>query len=146
SMLKEGRRFAVLSDNRPSVFERFRLVRAHVQHRLERETVSCSDPLLPPSPSMIRDLRRLAHRTPDAVARVVPDDAIAELLGMSLDRSSDVSDTIVRTALLDPQHQTFLGHPDQLFQVVRDLADRDRYRGVSHKSVQSTRHIERDDV
>jgi hypothetical protein len=56
--------FAVHRHDRPFIFQRFCLVRAEIQHRLDRETISGSDLFLCSGPAVIRYLRRFVHRRP----------------------------------------------------------------------------------
>src|SRR5688572_11930851 len=95
---------------------------------------------------MIWDLRGLVHLATDAMPGIIADDAVAELLGMLLDRRADVTDAAVHAAGLDAVIEAFFGHANQLFQLVRYLAHRQRHGGVADKPVESGGHIERHNV
>ena len=91
--------------------------------------------------------RQLAvHRATDAVTGVIADDSVTVFFGVRLNRVPDVADALARITLLNRQIETFFRDANQLFQIVRNLADRRGERGVADKTVVSRRHIERDDV
>ena len=78
----------------------------------------------------------------DTMSGVIAYDPIPVLLGVGLERGSDITDAVIRPALLDPEHQAFFGDADQLLQLVNYFTDGHSDRGISDKPFESTRHVE----
>src|SRR6476661_9583558 len=129
------RRFAVERNDRPLVIKGTSFVRSEVEHRLDGEAISRSDLFASALPPVIRDLRSLVHRTADAVARVIAYQPIPVLFGVLLNGPADVADAVIHPALLDTEREAFVGHPDQLSQLVADLADRNGRRRIADESL-----------
>src|ERR1700750_1631062 len=104
---------SVERDDRPSVLERLRLVRAHVYHRLDGEDVARTDADARARLSVVRDLRVFVHFSPDAVTDVVAHYAVAVRFGVLLHGPADVSEILPRPALAYRARQTLLGDSDE---------------------------------
>ena len=84
----------------------------------------------------VRDLRLLVHRPAHAVADEAADHGKALLFGGCLDRVRDVGEPVADTALLDSGGERGAAGLEQPLGLRRDLADRERVRGVGHETVE----------
>jgi hypothetical protein len=110
-------------------------MRPEIKHWLNSKAIADSDTFPGSRPPVIRDLRGLVHRTAYSMASIISDYPITELLGVLLDRPTNVSHTVVWPAGFDPQIEALLGHPDKLFQFLRDVSYRYGCRRISYKSL-----------
>src|SRR3954471_15893848 len=140
------RRLSVYRNDRPPIFQSFCLLGAQIEHRLYGKAVA--SPYLFPRPrtAIIRNLRRFVHRPANAVSRIVANDPVTELLRVLLNRPTDVPDTLVRMAFLDPKFQAFIGHADQLLKFFADLTNGNGSSGIADETLVSGCHVERSDV
>src|ERR1051326_5241707 len=121
-------------DDRPAVLEGLRLVRAHVEHRLDGEDVARTDFDARARLSVVRDLRVFVHFSADAVADVVAHDAVAVCLGERLHGPADVAEVLARPALKYRALKTLLGDADKLKPVLAHLRSEERRVGKECRS------------
>ncbi|MCY1365116.1 hypothetical protein D9M69_519500 [compost metagenome] len=94
----------------------------------------------------MQDLRLLVEHRADAVAAVLADHRVAQLLGMFLDHFADVAQARARPDQLDALVHAFLGHAAELVGPFRDLAHGEHLAGVAVVAVLDHRHIDVEDV
>ena len=89
-------------------------MRAHVDHRLDRENVAFFDLRALARRAVVGNLRVFVHTAPDAMPDVVAHDRIAMRFRMLLHRPADVAQVFARATLLDRALQTLFGDANQL--------------------------------
>src|SRR5579885_2099581 len=139
-------RYRVLDVRRGLSVERLRLVRAHVEHRLDGEDVARTNFDARARLSVVRDLRVFVHFPADAVADVVAHDAVAVCFGERLHGPADVSEVLARPALTDGPLKTLLGDADKLQPVLAHLPDGDGRRRVADVAGERHAAVNREDV
>ena len=124
SMLPLSGRFLILRNHGPAILLIYKYTPiAHVNHRLDREDHaghkqhSCS------LPAKMKDLRLLVESEPDTVTTQVAHDGITILLGMTLDRVTDIADITERMSGRGPNLKTLLGDLNQPTLLGRDITD-----------------------
>src|SRR5947209_251738 len=137
---------AVEGDDRPTVREGLRPVRAHVDHRLDGEDVARTDFDAGARLSVVRDLRVFVHFSPDAVADVVAHHAVAVSLCVRLHGPADVAQVLARPALPYGPLQALHGHADQLQPVLAHAADGHGRRRVADVAGERHAAVNREDV
>src|SRR3954453_18059636 len=106
------------------------------KHRLDRQHHSGPQLQTTSAAAVVVDLRGLAHWAADAVSDEVPDDVEPVLVGVLLDRGTDVAEVSARAHFFDGELQTFARRVDQLLRARRDLAYRNRDRAVADEAVE----------
>src|SRR5205814_1816659 len=102
----------VHGDDRPTVLQGLRVVRAHVEHRLDGEDVAGFDLNALARRAVVWNLRVFVHAPADAVPDVLAHDRIAVRFGVRLHRPADVAQVPSGPALFDRALQTLLGGGD----------------------------------
>ena len=115
-------------------------------HRLDRERHPRRELRAAARLAVVRHLRLLVHRAPDAVADQRPDDGEPGRLGRPLDGRRDVADVVAGSRLGDPGRERRLADVEQPLRLGVDLAHRERVRGVGHEAVERHADVDRDDV
>ncbi len=145
-MFELGGERAVAGHRRPAVVEHLAVGPADVDHRLDGEEHAGPELRPGPRPAGVDDLRRIVEDPAHAVAAEIAHHGVTVPLGMALDRMGDIAEPVARLRLLQPEHQAFVGHLDELGRLDADVADQIHPAGVAVPAVEHRRHVDIDDV
>ena len=117
------RQRAVAGDGGPAVVEQFAVGAADVDHRFDGEEHAGTKLGAGAGAACVDDVGTVVEQAAEAMAAKIAHHAIAMLFGMALNGVGDVAEAIAGLGLLEPEHQTFVGHVDQLARLQRDVAN-----------------------
>src|SRR5439155_5570028 len=135
-VLEVRRILPVASHHGPPVAQGARLVRADVDHRLDRQHQTRAQarvrlPTAPQGGPVVGEQRVLVRPLADAVADVITDDAVAVRSDHRLDGGADVGDPVADDHRADSRLQALARHFQELVRLCRHLPDRDGARRVA---------------
>src|SRR5205085_7923138 len=129
-----------------AVFERLRLMRADVDHRLDGEDVTRLDLRAATECAVVWNLRVFVHAPADAMPDVLAHDRIAVCFRVRLHRPADVAQVPTGPTLPDRAFKTLFRHADQLQPIEAHPTDGHGRGRVADKTVQGRAHVNREDV
>ena len=137
SMFKMCRKTSVGRNDRPAVLENARLLTrlCHRNHRLDGERHSWLQDKLRSGLAVIRNLRILVNRAPDAMADPVADDAETRVLGDLLNRIADITEMNPGAARGDTRLKAGLGRLYEPQDFGIGYTDGDRTGSVAVKTI-----------
>ncbi len=91
-------------------------------------------------------LGRVVEQAADAMAAEIAHHAVAELLGMALDRMADIAQAVAGFRGLDAEHHALIGHFDQLLRLQGDIAGQIGPVRIAVPAVEQGRHVDIDDI
>ena len=122
-MFELSRQRAVAGDRGPAIVEQFHVGAADVDHRLDGEEHAGLQFGAGAGAAGVDHFRAVVEQPAEAMAAKIADDAVAVLFGMALDGVADVAEPIAGPRLLQPEHQAFIGHVDQLAGLDRHIEE-----------------------
>src|SRR5664279_969540 len=146
AVLEVGGQRAVPGHDRPVVGQHHRLVAAHGEHRLDRETEARLKLAPDLAAAVVRDLGILVHRPANAMADELADHAVALRPGDVLDGRPDVADVVARLGCRDSGHHGQASRLDQLADRLGWLADEEGPGRVAVPAVDDRAGIDRDEL
>src|SRR5262245_45841364 len=136
----------VARDHRPAVGQQPDLAPAGVDHRLDRESHAGLERQAGVGLSVVQYLRVFVKTPPDAVAAILPHDAVVVGLDKALDGVTDGAQAYAGAHGADPAPHRLAGDVDQALRVRCDPSHREHARAVAVKSVLYYRHVDIDDI
>src|SRR5215210_783535 len=146
-VLEVGREGAVGRVDRPPVpLAQADVVVAERDHGLDSEGHAWPQTRPRTRVTVVRDLGVLVHLASDPVGDQVPDDPVTTRLGEHLYRLSHVPKPLAGTHLLGRRRETLPGDPQESYDLIRHLADRDGGRRVGYEALVADADVEGDYV